>query len=257
LLAVLVCALSIVEGMPNSVHAQTTQLTVETDAQSYHLSETIKVTGHLITSVIDQPLLIVVRDPQGHPDRVDQFNATADGSYTYSFTAGGLMNTSGTYRIIVTYRGTTSAETTFAFDAIGSEWQTIQAIIGDQGYPVQYTITGTGNRLVNLTGNVGSISLAATLSTESGGTLSLRFSPQIFDADNEFIASADGAPLPVNERRTDSANEIDIEFEAGTKEIDILGDRIIPEFGIYGATVMVIGIIGVVALFKTSVLLKD
>lgn len=227
-----------------------TRLTVETDAESYKTGDTIAVTGQLNATTINTKLFLRVSDEQGNLVRVEQVDIAADGSYTVSFKAGGLMNTNGTYTVLVNYK-TTSEETTFEFVSTdqppGTGWRPIDVNINGTNHRIEYMITGTGNRLVSVTGDVVTISFLATLTTESAGTLSLRFPEATFDADDQFVAFADAIPvddeLPAGPGAT---NEIHIDFEAGTEEIEILGDHIIPEFGAIAAIVLAVAIVGII-----------
>jgi len=246
LMAILLSSVASV-ALVGTANAQTTELTVETDAESYTTGDTITVTGQLTATNINQPILIQILDPQGNRDRVDQFDVAADGSYSYSFPAGGTMNTDGEYTVLVSYR-TTDEETTFEFTSTDEPgWRTIQASIGGQNHPIQYMISGSGNRLVSITGDVDTISLMAALSTQSEGTLSLRFDQEIFDADEEFVAFADEISTIVEEDADEGTmNIIHIDFEAGTEGIEILGDRIIPEFGAIAAIILAVAIVGII-----------
>jgi predicted secreted protein with PEFG-CTERM motif len=248
LLAVIASTLILGSGM-SAVYAQTT-LTVETDAASYTTGDTITITGQLDATTINQPILIQILDPQGNRDRIDQVEAAADGSYTYSFSAGGLMNTDGDYTVLVSYK-TTEEETTFAFDSTDTGttgWRTIQAMIGGQNHPIQYMITGSGNRLSSITGDVDTTSLLATLIANSDGTLSLRFEEEIFDAiDEDYAVFADEIPTDYDyEADGDTVDILRIDFEAGTSEIEIVGDTIIPEFGAIAAIVLAVAIVGII-----------
>jgi predicted secreted protein with PEFG-CTERM motif len=245
LLAIMASATILGSGM-HVAYAQTT-LTVETDADSYETGDTVTITGQLSATTINQPLLVQILDPQGNRDRIDQVEAAADGSYSYEFTTGGLMNTDGTYTVLVSYK-TTDEETTFDYTFTGEEtgWKTIQAMIGGQNHPIQYMISGSGNRLVSITGDVDTITLLATLSTQSDGTLSLRFDEETFDADEEFFVFADEIPATVEDNSEGSVNTIHIDFEAGTEEIEIVGDSIIPEFGTIAAIVLAVAIVGII-----------
>lgn len=247
LLAIIASTLILGSSM-SAVYAQTT-LTVETDAGSYTTGDTIMITGQLQTTTINQPILIQVLDPQGNRDRIDQVEAAADGSYTYSFTAGGLMNTDGEYTVLVTYK-TTEEETTFAFDSTDAGptgWRTIQAMIGGQEHPIQYMITGSGNRLSSITGDVDNVSLLAALVANSDGTLSLRFEEEVFDATNEeYAVFADEINAEYDYEADGTADILRIDFEAGTTEIEIVGDHIIPEFGAIAAIVLAVAIVGII-----------
>jgi len=246
LMAILLASVASV-ALVGTANAQTTQLTVETDEDSYATGDTITVTGQLTATNINQPILIQVLDPQGNRVRIDQFPAGVNGSYSYDFPAGGLMDTDGTYTVMVSYK-TTNEETTFEFDFTGTQttpWRPIEASIGGQNYPMQYKITGIGNTLDSITGDVDAKSLLAALSTQSNGTLSLRFPAATFDADTDFIIFADGisSELPASSGAT---NEINMDFESGTEEIEIIGDFIIPEFGAIAAIVLAVAIVGII-----------
>jgi predicted secreted protein with PEFG-CTERM motif len=248
LMAILLASVASV-ALVGAAYAQT-ELTVETDQDSYVTGDMITVTGQLTATNINQPLLIQVRDPQGSIDRVDQFNAAEDGSYSYSFRAGGTMNTDGTYTVIVSYKGTTSEETTFEFDAEEvppeEEWQEIEVTINGGTHTIEYMISGSGNSLDSVTGDVDLITFTAMVTAESDGTLSLRFDEEIFDADDFFAVFVDEVPgdeLPAGQGAT---NELQIDFEAGTGQIEIVGDRIIPEFGAIAAIVLAVAIVGII-----------
>jgi predicted secreted protein with PEFG-CTERM motif len=248
LLAIIASTLILGSGM-SAVYAQTT-LTVETDADSYTTGDTITVTGQLETTNINQPLLVQILDPQGNRDRIDQVEAAADGSYSYTFTAGGLMNTDGEYTVMVTYK-TTEEEATFAFDSTdvpGENWRPIDAMIGGQEHRIFYRITGAGNSLESVEGNVDTITLLASLVAASDGTLSLRFDEEIFDAtDEDYAVFADDVPADYDyEAYSDTEDILRIDFEAGTEQIEIAGDHIIPEFGAIAAIVLAVAIVGII-----------
>jgi predicted secreted protein with PEFG-CTERM motif len=246
LMAILLASVASV-ALVGAAYAQTT-LTVETDKDSYATGDEITISGQLEATTINQPLLIQVLDPQGNRDRLDQIDAAADGSYNYKFRAGGLMNTDGEYTVMVSYK-TAEEETTFQFDATETPepgWRNINVNINGTDHQIQYMITGSGNRLDKVTGDVETISFIADLTAASDGTLSLRFAPNIFDADGEFVAFADEIEAVVDDKSTSSMNEIHIDFEAGTEQIEILGDTIIPEFGTIAAIILAVAIVGII-----------
>ncbi len=247
LVAILMASVASV-GLVGAAYAQT--LTIQTDKDSYKSGEQITVTGKLTAPTINQPILIRVFDPDGNFVRSEILDAAADGSYSYTFTSGGpLMAKSGTYTVQATYAGSVNQETTFEF--VGGEggsggWRTIQAKIGGQDHPIQYMITGSGNRLISITGDVDTATLVARLSTASDGTLSLRFNASTFDATDEFAAFADEIPTTVEDESEGSVNTIHIDFELGTEEVEIVGDSIIPEFGAIAAIILAVAIVGII-----------
>jgi predicted secreted protein with PEFG-CTERM motif len=248
LMAILLASVASVALVGTANAQTTTELTVETDADSYTTGDTITVTGQLTATPIDRPLLIQVyfEDQQDAPVRFDQFDAAADGSYSYKFKAGGLMNTDGTYTVRVSYK-TTEATTTFEFDATEGPptgWSEIDAMIGGEAHTIEYRITG--GRLVSVTGDPDTFTLTATVSTTADGTLSLRFDEEIFDADETFAIIADDVPVDELPPGPGSTNTLEIDFEAGTEEIVIIGERMIPEFGAIAAIVLAVAIVGII-----------
>lgn len=256
LMAILLASVASV-AMVGTANAQATELTVETDADSYATGDTITVTGQLDTTTINAPILIQVLDPQGNRDRFDQFDTAADGSYSYSFTAGGLMNTDGTYTVRVSYK-TTEEETTFEFDAAeGQEvWRTFTIRVGDQSYPVQYRITG--GSVQDMVPSEETASLTVTISSTADGTLDIRLPRNVIDArdgadgrsgnDEDFVVFADEVPSDTADETatTGTIRTLSIDFEQGTETIEIVGTWAIPEFGAIAAIILAVAIVGII-----------
>jgi predicted secreted protein with PEFG-CTERM motif len=257
LMAILLASVASV-ALVGTANAQVTELTVETDADSYMTGDTITVTGQLDTTTINAPILIQVLDPQGNRDRFDQFDTAADGSYSYSFTAGGLMNTDGTYTVLVSYKSTES-EATFEFDAAEGEevWRTFTIRVGDQSYPVQYRITG--GSVQDMVPSEETSDLTITISSTADGTLTLRLPRNVIDsrdgadgrsgADTDFAAFVDEVSTDVVEdtaASTSSMRQVSIDFEQGTSEIVVVGTWAIPEFGAIAAIILAVAIVGII-----------
>ena len=158
------------------------------------------------------------------------------------------MRNSGEHTVQVTY-GSRTEETTFGFTATAEPpgWKNIDLVIDGQEYPVQYMITGSGNSLDGLTGEFDTKTVTAMVTAAAEGTLSLRFPTTTFDAsDDGFAAFADGEDATVDDQSEGTTNEIHIDFAAGTEEIEIVGDFIVPEFGAIAAIVLAIAIVGII-----------
>jgi len=240
-------------ALVGAAYAQTT-LTVETDADSYATGDDITISGKLTATTINSPLVIQVLDPQGNRDRIDQITAAADGSYTYKFKAGGLMNTDGEYTVQVSYK-TTEEETTFQFDATDSTdgWKTFTIKVGDQSYQVQYRGATVTNMVPAEEGT-----LTVSVSATSDGTLEIRLPRTVIDArdgtdgktgaDIDYVVFADEVPVnAVDETETNnSVRTLAIDYEAGTESIEIVGTWAIPEFGAIAAIILAVAIVGII-----------
>jgi len=252
LMAILLASVASV-ALVGAAYAQTT-LTVETDAESYATGDDITISGKLTATTINSPLVIQVLDPQGNRDRIDQITAAADGSYTYKFKAGGLMNTDGEYTVQVSYK-TTEEETTFQFDATDSTdgWKTFTIKVGDQSYQVQYRGATVTNMVPAEEGT-----LTVSVSATSDGTLEIRLPRTVIDArdgtdgktgaDIDYVVFADEVPVnAVDETETNnSVRTLAIDYEAGTESIEIVGTWAIPEFGAIAAIILAVAIVGII-----------
>jgi predicted secreted protein with PEFG-CTERM motif len=254
-MAILLASIASV-ALVGAANAQTTTPTVGTDADSYTTGDDITVSGQLAATSITQPLLVQVLDPQGNRDKIDQFEAAADGSYSYTFRAGGTMNTNGEYTVIVWDGGTTNEETTFQFTSTeGPTWNNSTIKVGDQDYNVQYMISG--GRVLDMVPNKETASLTVTISTTANGTLDIRLPRSVIDArageggrsgaDEDFVVFADEVPSSGEETdNTSSVRTLSIDFEPGTEQIEIVGSWAIPEFGAIAAIVLAVAIVGII-----------
>src|SRR5437867_11799887 len=259
LMAILLASVASV-ALVGAAYAQTATLTVKTDKSSYLSGDDITVTGNLNATAIDQPILIQVRGPQGTIDVTDQFNANPDGSYSYKFRAGGLMNSdgSGTYTVIVSYKGTTTNQATFQYTASagGIGWKTFTIKVGNDSYPVQYKITG--GTVQNMVPSTATSDLTITINSTAAGNLLIRLPRNVIDAragtdkrsgpDDNFTLFADDVPSDTWDQTEQTADRrtLSIDFEQGTETIDIVGTWAIPEFGAIAAIILAIAIVGII-----------
>jgi predicted secreted protein with PEFG-CTERM motif len=259
LMAILLASVASV-ALVGAAYAQST-LTVQTDKDSYTAGDDITVSGKLTATTINQPLLIQVKDPKGSIVRTDQFNAAADGSYTYKFRSGGLMKTDGEYTVVITYKGTTSETTTFQFTAGEGPWKTFNIKVGDKTYPVQYKITG--GTVQNMVPEETTATLTVTVSSTADGNLQIRLPRNVIEsragadgrsgADTDFAVFADEENIEPEESEPATVDQrtISIDFAQGTETIEIVGTWAIPEFGAIAAIILAVAIVGIIVATAT------
>ncbi|HZC88204.1 MAG TPA: PEFG-CTERM sorting domain-containing protein [Nitrososphaera sp.] len=256
LLAILLGSVALIPA-----YAQTPTITEQPDKPNYSAGDTIMITGKVtgVTGPLNQPLVIQVMDPQGNRARLDQVQAGADGSYTYSFPSGGpLMAKNGTYTVTVTYKGA-SQKATFQFAATGvqgGQWKMFTLNAGGKSYQIPYIITGGTVKGMTLDQNTSTLTVNA--STTSNGTLQLRLPRNVIDAkagsdgksgaDTSFAVFLDDAENVEPNESTPTADmrQISIDFPSGTAKIDVVGTTAVPEFGTIAAIVLGIAIIGII-----------
>lgn len=252
LMAILLASVALV----GTANAQA--LTVETGQPSYAAGDAIEVSGEVGTVQAGLPVLIQVFNPNGVLARTDQISPVADGSYTYSFPAGGpLMGVSGEYRAAVTYRDNTE-ETIFNFITSegGQIWRTITVDIAGREHPIRYQING--GTLTNMTADPETATLTATINSTAPGALVVELPRSMIQSlsevgaptggnDTDFEAFVDTEGGTFDETMTNrTVRELTIPFEQGAEEIEIVGTWVVPEFGAIAAIILAIAIVGII-----------
>jgi predicted secreted protein with PEFG-CTERM motif len=252
LMAVLLASVALV----GTANAQA--LTVETGQPGYAAGDTVEVSGEVGTVQAGLPVLIRVFNPNGVLARTDQITPVADGSYTYSFPAGGpLMGVSGEYRAAVTYRNSTE-ETAFNFITSegGQIWRTVTVEIAEREHPIRYQING--GTLTNMTADPETATLTAAINSTAPGALVVELPRSIIQSlsevgaptggnDTDFEAFVDTEGGIFDETMANrTVRELTIPFDQGAEEIEIVGTWVVPEFGAIAAIILAIAIVGII-----------
>jgi hypothetical protein len=118
-----------------------------------------------------------------------------------------------------------------------------------QGYPIIYHITGSGNKLKNISVQKDNTTLLVNIWSQSNGTLTIEL-PRI---SSNMLTNKQGTFNVFEDRRYDSAfgekdtnniRQLTIHFDRGTGQIEILPSHTSPEFGmITVAFALIIGLI--------------
>ncbi len=121
--------------------------------------------------------------------------------------------------------------------------------IEGQSYDIPFEVTG--GSLQSVDADVESKSLLFTISSNASGVLTLWLPTEVIDADEDFSVFIDGASANFTELApTANARVLEIEFDEGAQEIEIMGTTIVPEFGSLALIVASISIVGVILATK-------
>ena len=257
LMAILLASVASV-GTLGTAYAQT-GFTVTTDKTEYTSGDTVTVSGNVGTVMPGQVVVLFVTSPTGAAAATDQIPVAADGTYTGTFKAGGLMDDttkgggSGTYTVRVTYNGVNHT-TTFNYVATAGGtgvWKTATLLIdGKDKHSVQYQITG--GSLKSLTGDSSTATITATITASSAGQLKLQLPRDIADAkdtngdDLDYIVFVDEIETTPDDDFGANTRTLTIDFESGSEQIDIVGTHLVPEFGAIAAIVLAVAIVGII-----------
>lgn len=240
-------------------------LTVETDDNHYDEGDTVVISGKLKTVIVDTPIILQLWH-EGNLIDAAQFFPAQDGSYSHTIIAEKpLWRTEGEYLIIVSHGEGNISETTIDFtprQEFLEITESIEVQIPNGGtFDVEYTIKGGAVKDMILEPN--NYTLKILLETPDEGTISLRLPRDSIDAekpngqDETFIVLIDNIQNLYKETETTSqARLITINFEEGDSEIEIIGTKVVPEFGIIVVLILITGMMFAIGFTKNKFQLK-
>lgn len=206
-------------------------ITVVTDKSAYSDGDKIMISG-IIKDQLNIPISLVIKDPSENVVLIGQVTPDSDNTYSAQVTAGGrLWTAAGTYEIDVTYGSKDrTAKTTFEFTGYHVYPIEIQGI----NYNATYVITN--GSVVSITPNTDSKSLVVTIDSMGNGTIVITLPRTLIDAktnnqDSQFMVQEDGTVITSEESKSDTSRTLTISFSSNTKQIEIIGTQIVPEFG--------------------------
>lgn len=131
--------------------------------------------------------------------------------------------------------------------APSGETATAPVVIGEDEFDIEYAITG--GALDEVTAEPATQTLLFAINSTSDGTLTVWLPTNVIDAEEEFSVFVDDefGNSVVNElNETTDARVLEIEFESGATEIEIVGTFIVPEFGAIAILVALVAIVGTI-----------
>jgi predicted secreted protein with PEFG-CTERM motif len=235
-------------------------IVVATDKSSYSEGDAIMVTGEVNVLLGGEALSLIVNAPNGNVVSIAQLTVGPDKKFSTELTAGGsLMKAQGTYTITVQY-GTQSrtAETTFSYGGSAVETGKVTGnTIAIEGANEKIGYKITGGKLISIVPDVDAKSLIVTIDATNDGSLTITIPRSVMDAeingaDDEYFVLVDGEEVDFDETKTTTDRTLTIQFPAGAEEIEIIGTRVIPEFGTIAVMVLAVAIISIIAISAKS-----
>jgi hypothetical protein len=129
-------------------------------------------------------------------------------------------------------------------------------VINDSTISVSYDITN--GQVTSIQGNNQSSSVIVHTKTTGDGILSITLPRDLIDSkingkDDKFFVSIDGQEESFDEiKTTDNDRTLDIPFSTGVQEIEIIGTKAVPEFGVVTSFTLAIATLTVI-VFVTKI----
>jgi predicted secreted protein with PEFG-CTERM motif len=238
-------------------------ITVTTDKTSYLEGETIKVTGKVREFFTGVPVSLTLTAPNGNVVTIEQPEVSSDKTFSSELIAGGpLMKSGGTYTIEVLY-GTQSriSKATFTFGGStatvpNKEGTTVKVV--DTDFMINYKITG--GKITSITPDVKSHSLIIAMTASQDGSLTITLPRALIDSkekdtdvDAPYFVLVDDEEVDFKETATTTTDRtLEIQFPAGTEQIEIIGTKVVPEFGTIAVMILAVAIISIIAISARS-----
>ena len=243
-------------------------LTVITDDENYDEGDTIVISGEVATVIVDTPIILQIW-VEGNMIGIDQFFPAQDGSYSHTIIAEKpLWKNEGDYLVRISYGEGNIAESTITYTPTQEFLETtdiFEVEIPNGGtFDIEYTIKGGTIKDIILEPD--NFTLMVLIEAPDEGTISIKLPRESLDAekpngqDEEFIVLIDNIQFPYEETETnDQSRLITINFEEkksektiSVYEIEIIGTKVIPEFGTITVLILILGVVITVGFTKTK-----
>ncbi|MDG7050631.1 MAG: PEFG-CTERM sorting domain-containing protein [Nitrososphaerota archaeon] len=236
-------------------------VSVWTDSKIYDHESEITVSGYVANLRGDAPVTVTVISPQGNIATVQQVEVSEDNTFETMFsTAGALFKENGMYTIRVQY-GPQEINDKAMIELVG-ETASGEASCGDgelavKGGSETYCVPfeSSGAIVTYATVNSATKSLTLKIETEGDGSISLAIPRDVLEStsgngdDTDFIVLVDDEEADFEETDSDdSTRMLDITFEDGASQIEIIGTYAVPEFGTMAAIILAVAIVSIIAV---------
>lgn len=228
-----------------------TSLTVDTDRNTYAQGDYVMVFGRVNNVVAGTPLQLQIFNPDNTLSDVDQQRVALDGTFSSLFRTGGEQWLAGTYTVKVSYAGEL-VEANFDVTAGRSLAPSSDCTRVVEGMLVDCTIAG--GTLLDIRPDVAGLSLLLIMQTDLDGTVTVTLPTTLIEstATNgspaDFIVRIDGVQVEYRETANSvGSRTLQVDFFAGDNRIEIIGTKVVPEFGVVVMLILSLGLIAVAA----------
>lgn len=224
-------------------------ITAITNKDNYQLGDKVMINGSVSNIVNDNPVTIIVRNPMGNVYEIGQVNLL-NNLFVHDF----LINDNsigGVYAVNIKY----AAQVTQLHFTVNTSVLTTIPVMDSE---IKVRTNGTnlvkyGTVSISPTTNTITISIDTSKFRTSSIDQQYQIPKKIVDSPGKEISlRMDGKEIMCTQSETDTMRILDCAVPAGSKEIELSGDVVIPEFGQMAGLAISISIIIMILLSKTS-----
>ena len=261
----IVIAIIVISFVSLSYAQEDQKLSVTTSHNFYENGDVVVISGQAKPIIKNVPVIIqIIAD--GRLIDVAQIVIAKDGNFSHTLIAEGLLwKNSGDYFVKASY-GLQSVESRFEFKAsetIGVVKDVFEVDAGEYGtFDIQYAITGGIIEHIKVDPTI--FGLVIEINSNENGKLVVELPREHIDAIDQnganemFIIVIDGSQVTYIEEldQNSETRKISFNFQQGDTRIEVIGTRVIPEFGSLTATVLVTIIATIIITMRTKIFPK-
>ncbi len=231
------------------IYADDSGISASTNKDSYQPGDKVIISGSVGQIVNGNPVAIIVRSPMGNVYDVGQVNLL-NNLFVHDFVLND-NSVGGTYTINIKYNNS-SDQLHFVLDS--GELSTIPVFDSE----IKIRTNGTNlikynNVIVSSANNTIQISMDTSQAPGISVNQEYQIPKTIIDAPGgNILVKIDGAQILCAQSETDTMRILDCTIPANSKEIELIGTTVIPEFGPLVGLAISVSVIAVVILSRTS-----
>lgn len=234
--------------MAEAAKLQAIPLSLWIGSDTYMMSDTVTITGHVANIFEGSSITIKVIDPAGSLVLVDQLNVDSNGDFESEYAASS-WSYPGIYTLMAQY-GNTARDNKVQFQLIESEKMEPTMGCGNNMLSIEemcilYEIEG--GKVTGTTVNSDHNSIMLDISAYGDGKLQIDFPSEVI-SDIFFVMVDDEES---NDAEIDGQSVM-VHFMAGTESVEFIGSHVIPEFGTIAALILAVSLISAVVVSARS-----
>ena len=262
MLRITIVVIMLMSIIPFSYAQENNNFSIMTNRNFYENGDVVVISGHAKPIMQNVPITIqFISD--GMLIDIGQVMPGQDGTFSHLLIAEGpLWKKSGHYLVKASYG---KQWTELGFEFISSKQMGVVTDIFEvyagksDTFDIRYAMTGGIVEYVNVEPKI--FGLVIGITSSDNGKLVIELPRQYIDsvdqngADEIFIILIDGVQVPYIEESSQNhhARKISINFEMGDEIIEVIGTRVIPEFGSFTVIILAMTILSVTITSKSKI----
>ena len=237
--------------IPPVANSEESEIYIETDKKNYEEGDTITISGIVNIKIGETPITIQIFNEEKLV-QIAQLTVAEDGSFTNTVVAKGpLWKNSGEYTIRITYGESSISEIIFNYvkNSEIAETEEVFRVDGRESGILEINYKIFDGKIDDIIIEPKILGMVIKIDGQKNGKLIIELPREYIDAKSEnsdidFIIILNNRQINYEEVKTaEKSRSLKIDFDEGQNTIEIIGTKVIPEFGQIALVILTSGII--------------